>query len=284
MERVILVRYSEIGLKGKNRPLFEKKLVDNIKYCLKKNKIECRKIENPRGRILVYTKKKADFLENVFGVASFSYSSVADLDLDKIKEVVIKKLKKIDFKTFRVSVQRANKNFNLNSVELEREIGGFICEKLDKKVDLKNYDINIGIEINKKAYLFTKKIKGCGGLPVGCEGKVVAFIEDENSLVASLLMMKRGCSLIPVSMKKTDVSVIEKFSCGRNEKLRLIKNIKEIDEIAKENNAKAVVLGQTIENFKESDIKTMVLRPLVGFNSGYIDKLKKDYTCLLPLK
>lgn len=276
-----MVRYSEIGLKGKNRPLFEKKLIDNIKYYLKKNKVEYKKIEKPRGRIFIYTNEKTDFLKNTFGIASFSHASAVDLGLNKIREKALEILKDTDFKTFRVSAQRSNKNFKINSVEIEKQVGSFICENINKKVDLKNYDINLGIEINEKAYVFNDKIKGLGGLPVGCEGKVVSFIEDENSLIASLLIMKRGCSIIPVSMKKADISMIEKFSCGLNKNLKLIKNIKEIDGIAEENNAKAVVLGQTLENFKEIDINTMVLRPLIGFSSGCINKLKKIYNSSL---
>ncbi len=284
MKNVVLVRYSEIGLKGKNRPMFENYLVDNIKYYFKKQNIIYEKIEKPRGRILIYTNEKTDFLKNIFGISSFSYSSNVDLDIDKINKKALEILEDIDFKTFRVSAQRANKNFKINSVEIEKKVGGFICENINKKVDLKNYDVNLGIEINEKAYVFNDKIKGLGGLPVGCEGKVVSFIEDENSLIASLLIMKRGCSIIPVSMKKTDISVIDKFSCGRNEKLRIIKDVKEIDEIAEENNAKAVVIGETLENFKEREIKTMVLRPLVGFSSSYINKLKKIYNHSLPVK
>jgi len=84
-------------------------------------------------------------------------------------------------------------------------------------------------------------------------------------LLASLLMMKRGCLVIPVSMKKTDISLIKKFAYGFKPELIIIKNIKEIDEIAKEHNAKAVVVGQTFKNFKELKLKAMVLRPLIGF-------------------
>ena len=79
-------------------------------------------------------------------------------------------------------------------------------------------------------------------------------------------MMKRGCFVIPVSLKKTDIDLIEKFAYGYEPELIIIKNIKELDKIAKEHNAKAVVVGQTLENFKELKLKTMVLRPLIGFD------------------
>ncbi len=266
MEKVVILRYSEIGLKGNNRIVFEKKLIDNIRDCLKKNKVKYKKIERLRGRIIIFTEQKLDCLKYVFGISSFSSALVVEPEIKEIEKAIESIIKDRKFKTFRVSAQRLNKDFSLTSPEIERTIGSFVCEKLNKKVSLKNFDLEIGIEILDYAYVFTERIKGLNGLPVGIEGKVVSLIENKNSLLASLLMMKRGCLVIPVSLKKTDISLIKKFAYGFEPELIIIKNPDELDNMAEEHDARAVVIGQTLETFKELNIKTMVLRPLIGFD------------------
>lgn len=193
MEKVVIIRYSEIGLKGNNRIVFEKKLISNIKDCLKKNKVKYKKIERLRGRIVIFTEEKLNCLKYVFGISSFSTALVIEPEINEIEKAVSKLIENKKFSSFRVSAQRLNKNFSLTSPEIERTIGSFICEKFSKKVSLKNFDLEVGIEILDYAYIFTERVKGLNGLPVGVEGKVISLIEDENSLLASLLMMKRGC-------------------------------------------------------------------------------------------
>ncbi len=246
MEKVVILRYSEIGLKGNNRIVFEKKLIDNIRDCLKKNKVKYKKIERLRGRIIIFTEQKLDCLKYVFGISSFSSALVVEPEIKEIEKAIESIIKDRKFKTFRVSAQRLNKDFSLTSPEIERTIGSFVCEKLNKKVSLKNFDLEIGIEILDYAYVFTERIKGLNGLPVDIEGKVVSLIENKNSLLASLLMMKRGCLVIPVSLKKTDISLIKKFAYGFEPELIIIKNPDELDNMAEEHDARAVVIGQTL--------------------------------------
>ena len=278
MEKVVILRYSEIGLKGDNRIVFEKKLIDNIKDCLRKNNIRYKKIERLRGRIIIFAEQELNCLKYVFGISSFSFALVIETEIKEIEKTVSNLIENKKFRSFRVSAQRLNKNFPLTSPEIEREIGSFVCKKFNKKVSLKDFDLEIGIEILDYAYVFIKKIKGFNGLPVGVEGKVVSLIEDENSLLASLLMMKRGCFVIPVSLKKTNIGLIRKFAYGFEPELIIIKNIKELDEISKENNAKAVVVGQTLESFKELELKAMVLRPLIGLDKKIIKEFSNYFS------
>ncbi len=273
MENVVIVRYSEISLKGRNRIVFEKRLIDNIKDCLEKNKVKYEKIQRLRNRIIIFAKGKLNCLKYVFGISSFSPALILEPEIKEIEKAVSKLVENKKFKSFRVSAQRLNKDFLLTSPEIEKIIGSFVCEKFNKKVSLKNFDLEIGIEILDKAYVFTERVKGLNGLPVGVEGKVVSLIEDKNSLLASLLMMKRGCYVIPVSLKKTNIDLIKKFAYGFEPELMIIKNIKKLDELSKDNNAGAVVVGQTLETFKELKIKTMVLRPLVGMSNSMIQDL-----------
>jgi len=278
MENVVIVRYSEISLKGNNRIVFEKKLIDNIKDCLKKNNVKYEKIDRLRGRIIIFAEQELNCLKYVFGISSFSHALVIEPEIKEIEKTVSKLIENKKFRSFRVSAQRLNKNFPLTSPEIEREIGSFVCKKFNKKVSLKDFDLEIGIEILDYAYVFTERVKGLNGLPVGVEGKVVSLIEDENSLLASLLMMKRGCFVIPVSLKKTNIDLIKKFAYGFEPELIIIKNIKELDEISKENNAKAVVVGQTLESFKELELKAMVLRPLIGLDKKIIKEFSNYFS------
>jgi len=270
MESVVIVRYSEIGLKGRNRIAFEKRLIDNIKDCLKKNRADYEKIERLRGRIIIFTEKRPDCLKYVFGISSFSSALVVEPEINEIEKAVLKLVGNKKFRSFRVSAQRLNKDFPLKSPEIEKAIGSFVCERLNKKVSLRDFDLEIGIEVLDKAYVFAERVKGLNGLPVGCQGTVLSLMENENSLLASLLIMKRGCFVVPVSLKKTDIDLIEKYAYGFEPRLIIMKNINEIDKLAEEHDAKAIVVGQTLKSFKELKLKAMVLRPLIGLDKKLI--------------
>ena len=275
---VILIRYGEIGIKGKNRGYFERALAENIKDCLKKNDIKYN-LKRVNGRILVYSKKNY-FLKNVFGIVSFSNAIETEFDLEKIKKSIFPLTKKIKKdKAFRVTAKRVDKSVNLNSIEINKIIGEYIKNKTKAKVSLKDFDYEIGIEIiDKKAYLFNENIKCFGGLPVGVEGNVLSLIEDNSSLLASLLLMRRGCKVHPVSLKSHDISILKKYSYGYNIKLIKIKRISEIKKILKNTNSKALVLNTTLDNFDKIIINVPILEPLISFNKKKIkEKLNEFY-------
>ena len=270
---VCIVRYNEIALKGRNISNFENLLIKNIKGYLIKENIRFKRIKKSYKRILIYTDNRCSFLGYVFGVASYSCAVEVELGINKIKESALDLVKNVKFKTFRVSSRRANKGFACGSLQLNILIGELIKNKLKKKVNLENFDLDIGIDILDKAYIFINKFKGPGGLPLGIEGNVISLVEDRKSIAASYLAMKRGCKVIPAGYKKFDINLLKKFDYSL--KLIILKNIKEIETIAKENNAKALILGQTLESFKETKTKLVILRPLIGFNEKEIeDKLK----------
>lgn len=212
----ILVHYGELALKGKNRIFFEKKLVENIKRAFKGEV----RVERLFGRFLLETElgpeKTQDKLLKVFGLAWFAeYEETKDLaGLKKL----LAKIPQKDFKTFAVRVNRVNKSFPKTSMQLEKEIGEFVRKKHSKKVDLSSPDITFWVEIlsstikdskgkyedksemvldrHSRILLFTKKIKGLQGLPVGVSGKLVSLLSGGiDSPVASYLMMKRGAAL-----------------------------------------------------------------------------------------
>jgi thiamine biosynthesis protein ThiI len=248
---MIIIRYAEIGLKGKNRRFFENTLIKNIKASIAKKY----KIIKLRNRILINTNDKLD-LSDIYGVSSFSYANEFDLDIEKLNKKALAFIK--SNKSFRITCQRLDKSIPLKSIDIEKKIGEYVFKNSKSKVKLKNPDINIQIELfNKKAYIFTKKIKGPGGLPVGVEGNVIVLIENKDSIKAAHLIMKRGCDIIPVAFKKINIKEL-------NKKITIIKDLKETESIAKQHNAKALVIGQKLENFKEINTKLLVLRPLIA--------------------
>jgi len=239
----VLIRYGEIGLKGKNRSIFEKKLVENIKFHMKKRGIKYKKIERVIGRIIIYGRYELDdiiHLKNVFGIVSFSpaIKTEATKNLKKITEISLKLAKENKTENFKIETQRLDKTFPLNSMQINEKVGKIVCKRTGMKVKLDNPGLTIGIEIIKKgkkcsAYIFKDRIAGYVGLPVGIEGKVVCLISGGiDSPVAAWMMMKRGCAVILLHLynypftdertKNKAIKLYEKLKEFGNTKLYII--------------------------------------------------------------
>ncbi len=275
---VVIVRYSEIGLKGRNRHIFEKRLVGNIKDAFIKNNSAFDVIKRPRGRILIYTNDKCGFLQRVFGIASFSYAFEASglREAEEISEKLTSLLSKS--KTFRITCQRLDKRFSLNANALERELGAFVQKVTGAKVKLKGADFELCAEIIEgKIYLFTKKTAGFGGLPIGVSSRMLSLIENDASLLASLMMMNRGAEVVPIALTKKNIGLLKKYAYGCEMKLSLIKDTAEIDSLAKDLNAKALIVSQTLNDFEEFNIDLQILRPLIACSKKEIEAKLNDY-------
>ncbi|MBO3769843.1 MAG: tRNA uracil 4-sulfurtransferase ThiI [Thermoproteota archaeon] len=202
MGKVCVIHYSEIGLKGRNRPFFERKLVENVKRVLKG--VWDVRIERLQGR-LVFPVDNADLqrivesVKSVFGVSWFAFASVSEPTVDSIKKTVLEEASKIvaGGDALKVEVKRADKSFPITSIELSKILGEVLVKNLGVKISLKNPSKKIYVEILKReAYVFTERIRGPGGLPVGSSGRVLSLISGGiDSPVASYLMMKRGCEV-----------------------------------------------------------------------------------------
>ena len=203
----IICHYNEIGLKGENRKFFEKKLVENIKKGLNPCFFEfAKKIS---GRIIIKLTKKGGLaekkikkkLKNVFGISYFSFAINCSQDIKKIQESCFNLLKQEKFNTFAIAAKRSKKDYFLTSPQINQRIGYYILEKLKHKrvkVNLKRPKITCFIEIVENyCFIFLKKIKGLGGLPVGVSGSAISLISSGiDSPVASFLSMKRGIRII----------------------------------------------------------------------------------------
>ncbi|KAF2961709.1 tRNA uracil 4-sulfurtransferase ThiI [Fervidobacterium sp. 2310opik-2] len=201
MERVFVVRYSEIGLKGKNREFFEKKLIDNILKIVRPAAVNKR-----YGRIIVRIGRNdpnllEERLKYVMGIQNYSLGYALAHDIDEVKKVSLE-LAKLEvekgYKTFKVSAQRGYKDFPLNSIELNREIGGYIYENIPGlKVDVHNPEFEIGIDVREKEiFVFSGKKYLSGGLPVGVSGRALLLLSGGiDSPVAGWYAMRRGLEL-----------------------------------------------------------------------------------------
>ncbi|MGM0445865.1 MAG: tRNA uracil 4-sulfurtransferase ThiI, partial [Bacillota bacterium] len=210
MENLFLIRYGEIGLKGENRSLFEDKLLSNIKKSLNEVDNNLSVYKTP-GRIFLKTSADKDLvkesLQKTPGLVSYSPVKKVDLNIDKIKSVVlaiaksnIKENQKI---TFRISARRSNKEYKYDSMDLQYDLGEYIIENISKEnieVDLHDPDLDINVEIRKNfAYIYSEVFEGVGGLPVGTTGKIGLMLSGGiDSPVAGFMGMKRGAEIIPI--------------------------------------------------------------------------------------
>ena len=205
MDKVILVRYGEIGTKGLNRSYFMNKLYQNIKSALLQYKNV--KIEKIQGRYLITCREQdisqiIESLSKVFGIVSISLAYRLESNLDLIKGVALQLIDNCDrsIHTFKVDSKRGNKAFPLQSPEISKEVGAYILKNTERfKVDVHNPDIRIHIEIREKAYVYNEIIRGVGGLPVGSNGKVALLMSGGiDSPVAGYMVAKRGVELIAI--------------------------------------------------------------------------------------
>lgn len=219
MEKLFIVHYGEIGLKGKNRSFFEQKLVQNIRLSLEgMGFAEVRRIY---GRILVTLQPEANVeairgrLAKIMGIVHFEIAHAATQDMEAIKTAALACIQDRQFKTLKVETKRANKQFPLTSPQISAEVGGHLLENTGAKADMHNPDLRCEIEIvEDAAYIYAEKIRGAGGLPVGVSGNVLVMLSGGiDSPVAAWRMMKRGVKATFVhfySYPYTDKASLEK--------------------------------------------------------------------------
>lgn len=195
----IVVHYAEIGLKGRNRPRFENRLLGNLESALHPlGVIRTRKLF---GRLLVEIPDSKPFEEAsrrigcVFGVAWFGRATLCDPTMEAIERACDDMLRGRSFESFGVRARRPDKTHAFRSREIESRIGGRIQASTGARVDLGNPELWVEIHaLSREAVVFCERIPGLGGLPVGISGKVVSLISGGiDSPVAAYLALKRGC-------------------------------------------------------------------------------------------
>lgn len=218
-DNFFLIHYAEVGLKGKNRIFFEKKLARNIRLSLRGTGYA--EVKRLHDRIAVYLKQGTDIpeiekrLKNVMGIAHFELAVRTGKDIDAIKETAFQLTKGKEFETLKVETKRTDKTFPLTSPEISGEVGGYVIQKTGAKADMHNPDLRFWINLtHTDTYIYTDKFRGVGGLPVGVSGKVLVMLSGGiDSPVAAWQMIKRGTKAVFIhfySYPYTDKASLEK--------------------------------------------------------------------------
>ena len=200
--RHVIAHYQEIALKGKNRPVFVNKLLDNLRYATKGTGVDNAKDQGGRVILSLASDAREDLVKErvskVFGIANFALGYRTSNDVEVLKEAVLRHIKDKAFKSFRVSTKRGYKEYPLTSMDVDRIVGAHIKGATGAKVDLTHPELTVFIEVlSKEAFFYTEKFQGQGGLPVGTGGKVACLLSGGiDSPVAAYRMMKRGCSVL----------------------------------------------------------------------------------------
>lgn len=201
MEKLILIKYGELTTKKGNRNLFIKILTKNIEEMLQNYDVNI--IKN-RVRMFIEVKDQnfdevVKQLQKVFGLHSIVIcEKVNTKDIEELKKIAFKMLEQETFDTFKVVTDRADKTYPIKSMEVSRQIGGYLLKYLDhKKVDIHHPQLTLHIEIRTDGtYFYTKEVAGIGGYPVGIQGKGMLMLSGGiDSPVAGYLALKRGVQI-----------------------------------------------------------------------------------------
>ncbi len=206
MFKTFLIKYGEIGIKGKNRYLFEQALVDQINFAL--SRVEGNfHTWREQGRIYIDAEGLYDFdetveaLQRVFGIVGICpVMKVEDHGLEELGNEVIDYLAEVyqmEGKTFKVMTRRARKSYPVESMEVNAYLGGRILDAFPgASVDVHHPELMIHVEIREKIYIYSKIIPGPGGMPVGTNGKAMLLLSGGiDSPVAGYMISKRGVTL-----------------------------------------------------------------------------------------
>ena len=201
-----LIKYAEIGVKGKNRYLFEDALVKQINQRLKRHD-GAFLITKEQGRIYAEANEDYDYdevinaLQHVFGIVGFCpMVQIEDKDYENLKEEVAKYIDEAyedkNF-TFKVVTRRADKNYPVISDQINRDLGEVILTRFpETSVDVHNPDVTLHVEIRQKINIFSETIPGPGGMPIGTAGKAMLLLSGGiDSPVAGWMVAKRGVTI-----------------------------------------------------------------------------------------
>lgn len=282
---LFLIRYGELGLKSpKVKKRFQKMLKKNIEDAFLKEKTQCLSSMD-WGRVYIHSDedtKAQDILRRIFGITSFSRVIETSADLKEICETAVEYSKQVIPKngTFGVRPKRTGEH-KYTSQDVAVEVGSAILKANKKralKVNLSNPDIEIFVEVrHNRAFIFSEKIPGPGGFPMGTQGKVLAVISDKKSVYAAWLIAKRGCNtrLLCLDEKASKLAEhLKPWHLYSKHFLAEDDDIKTALKLAKKIKAEALIIGYSFNEFEsnpriESDIP--VFYPLIGLSDEVLN-------------
>lgn len=206
MENILLIKYGEIFIRGKNKYVFEAQIIKAINKCL--DEFSNYKVKKEQGRFLI-ERTLGEFeydliipkIKNILGIVGICPGiKTSDQSIENLRELALFHMKEqfgTQEVTFKVESRRCNKKYPLDSREICRDVGGYIFTNLkNTKVDVHNPQVTLNIELRNDAYIFSKVIKCLGGLPYGSSGRGVLLLSGGlDSPVAGFMMAKRGVFL-----------------------------------------------------------------------------------------
>ena len=206
MYRAFLIKYSEIGIKGKNRYIFENILKENIRKALDAL-MPGYTISKEQGRVFVECPEGYDYedtieaLKKVFGIAGICpVVVIEDIEWENLKlkvgDYVEKRYAKRDF-SFKVEAKRADKHYPIESPDICIKMGAYLLNRFpEMKVDVHQPEVRITVEVRSKGYVYSEVIPGPCGMPVGSNGKAMLLLSGGiDSPVAGWMISKRGVTL-----------------------------------------------------------------------------------------
>ena len=206
MKTAFLIKYAEIGIKGKNRYVFEDALMKQIRFALAKTEGDFT-VTKEQGRIYVIPGSSYDrdevieALKRVFGIAGICPVVIAEDDgFENLARNVVAYMKERHNEeglSFKVYVRRAKKSYPISSMDAASELGGRILEEMPQlKVDVHHPDVLLSVEIRTDIYIYSEIIPGPGGMPVGTNGKAMLLLSGGiDSPVAGYMIAKRGVQI-----------------------------------------------------------------------------------------
>ncbi|MBC8401747.1 MAG: tRNA 4-thiouridine(8) synthase ThiI [Candidatus Marinimicrobia bacterium] len=205
----IICHYAEIGIKGKNRNYFERKLKENVKNTIRTIRTGLlEKSKLVQGRLLLtLTAEGQDrlpeilaILRYVFGIAYYAPAYRVAPELEIIQSAALELLQGVEFQTFRITTRKTDRDFPVSAHRTNELVGAHVVKQLGSKVKLKEPDVNCRIDLfYQAAFLYTERLAGPGGLPVGVSGKVALMLSGGiDSPVAGYFALKRGVNLMAI--------------------------------------------------------------------------------------
>ena len=308
MFTTFLIKYAEIGVKGKNKYLFEEALAQQVKYALKRCEGEF-KVTRTEGRIYVHALSEFDYdetvdnLKTVFGVSAICpVVAVSDEGFDELAKTVVDYVDKVypdKNMTFKVQARRARKNYPLNSMELNMELGAAVLDAYpEMRVDVHSPQMRLYVEIRERIYIYSIEIPGPGGMPVGSNGKAMLLLSGGiDSPVAGYMIAKRGVKIDAVYFHAPPYTS-DRAKCPHEELTIIMRRymMKIAEQIAKENECLGLITGESIGQVASQTVQSLavtnevctlpVFRPLIGFDKMEIvevsEKIGTYETSILP--
>lgn len=223
--KLLLLKYGEIALKGKNRRFFENVLLANIKERLKGYTFQ---ILSEMGRIYVYYEDNNVplILQDTFGLVEVCLCEKTPLILEALEEKVKEMLSEHELsgRTFKIETRRSNKNYPMTSPQINQHLGGMVLKAFPQlRVDVHHPDLLIEVEVRKEFYIYLERYRALGGMPYGTSGKGVVLMSGGiDSPVAAYQMARRGVKILPLHFHAQPFTSLESLEKVR----KLVRRLK----------------------------------------------------------